>query len=47
MKKIVVLGAGESGAGSAMLARKQGFTVFVSDNGQIKPKYKDMSILFT
>ena len=42
MKKIVVLGAGESGAGSAMLARKQGFTVFVSDNGQIKPKYKEI-----
>ena len=42
MKKIVVLGAGESGAGSAVLARKQGFTVFVSDNGQIKPKYKEI-----
>ena len=33
MKKIVVLGAGESGAGAAVLARKQGFEVFVSDMG--------------
>jgi UDP-N-acetylmuramoylalanine--D-glutamate ligase len=35
MKKIVVLGAGESGAGAAVLARKQGFDVFVSDMGEI------------
>jgi UDP-N-acetylmuramoylalanine--D-glutamate ligase len=42
MKKIVILGAGESGAGSAVLAKKQGFEVFVSDNGQIKEKYKDL-----
>ena len=41
-KKIVILGAGESGAGSAILAQKQGFEVFVSDKGQIKPKYKDI-----
>lgn len=41
-KKIVILGAGESGAGSAILAQKQGFGVFVSDKGQIKPKYKDI-----
>jgi UDP-N-acetylmuramoylalanine--D-glutamate ligase len=40
--KIVILGAGESGAGSAVLAKKQGFDVFVSDKGQIKPKYKEM-----
>ena len=40
MKKIVVLGAGESGTGSALLARKKGFDVFVSDIGQIKEKYK-------
>ncbi len=39
-KKIVVLGAGESGAGSAVLALKKGFDVFVSDFGMIKDKYK-------
>jgi len=39
-KRIVILGAGESGSGSAVLARKQGFNVFVSDKGQIKDKYK-------
>jgi UDP-N-acetylmuramoylalanine--D-glutamate ligase len=41
-KKIVILGAGESGAGSAILAKKQGLSVFVSDKGQIKPKYKEI-----
>jgi UDP-N-acetylmuramoylalanine--D-glutamate ligase len=41
-KKIVILGAGESGAGSAILAKKQGFEVFVSDKGQIKPRYKEI-----
>ena len=41
-KKIVILGAGESGAGSAVLAKKQGFDVFVSDNGTIKEKYRDI-----
>lgn len=39
-KKIVVLGAGESGAGSAVLAQKNGFDVFVSDKGQIKDNYR-------
>lgn len=39
-EKIVILGAGESGIGSAILAQKQGFSVFVSDNGIIKDKYK-------
>jgi UDP-N-acetylmuramoylalanine--D-glutamate ligase len=39
-KKIVILGAGESGAGSAILAQKNGFEVFVSDKGQIKDSYK-------
>ncbi|MCQ2375854.1 MAG: UDP-N-acetylmuramoyl-L-alanine--D-glutamate ligase [Salinivirgaceae bacterium] len=37
---IVVLGAGESGVGSAILAQKQGFDVFVSDFGTIAEKYK-------
>jgi UDP-N-acetylmuramoylalanine--D-glutamate ligase len=41
-KKIVILGAGESGAGSAVLAQKQGFEVFVSDNGRIKEKYREI-----
>lgn len=37
---IVVLGAGESGVGSAILAFRQGYGVWVSDNGAIKEKYK-------
>jgi UDP-N-acetylmuramoylalanine--D-glutamate ligase len=41
-KKIVILGAGESGAGSAVLAVKNGFDVFVSDMGTIKDKYKEI-----
>ena len=32
MKRIVILGAGESGAGAAVLAKKEGFDVFVSDS---------------
>lgn len=39
--RIVVLGAGESGVGSAILAQKKGFEVFVSDMSAIKPKYKE------
>lgn len=42
MKKIVILGAAESGAGAAVLAKKEGFRVFVSDMGTIKDKYKKM-----
>jgi len=42
MKKIVILGAGESGTGSAVLAKKQGFEVFVSDMGLIKENYKEV-----
>lgn len=42
MKKIVILGAGESGAGSAILARKKGYDVFVSDNGTVKPRYREI-----
>jgi len=41
-KRIVVLGAGESGTGSAILAKKQGYDVFVTDNSSIKQKYKEM-----
>lgn len=39
-RKIVILGGGESGVGAAVLAKKQGFEPFVSDNGSIKEKYK-------
>lgn len=40
--KIAILGAGESGVGTAVLALKQGYEVFVSDMGTIKDKYKQM-----
>jgi UDP-N-acetylmuramoylalanine--D-glutamate ligase len=40
IQKIVILGAGESGVGTAVLAKKKGFEVFVSDSGEIKKKYK-------
>ena len=43
-KKIVILGAGESGAGSAVLAQKQGLVVFVSDKGQIKENYREILV---
>lgn len=42
MKKLIVLGAGESGAGAAVLGKKQGYDVFVSDMGEIKPEYKKL-----
>ena len=42
MKKIVVLGAGESGAGAAVLAKKEGFDVFVSDMSKIADRYKQL-----
>ena len=42
MKKIAVLGAGESGAGAAVLAKQKGFDVFVSDMSSIKDRYKQM-----
>jgi UDP-N-acetylmuramoylalanine--D-glutamate ligase len=48
--RIVILGAGESGVGSAILARKMGFSLLVSDAGKIKPEYKqtllDMDLEF-
>jgi UDP-N-acetylmuramoylalanine--D-glutamate ligase len=40
--RIVILGAGESGVGAAMLAQKQGFDVFVSDFGAIATQYKEI-----
>ena len=42
MKRIVILGAGESGAGAAVLAKLKGFDVFVSDMSAIKDVYKQM-----
>ena len=41
MKRIVILGAGESGAGAAVLAKVKGFETFVSDMSAIKDKYKE------
>ena len=40
-KRIVILGAGESGVGAAVLAKLKGFDVFVSDFGKISSKYKE------
>jgi len=40
MKRVVVLGAGESGVGAALLAKKLGLDVFVSDLGEIQSSYK-------
>ena len=41
-KRLVILGGGESGVGAAILAKKKGFEVFVSDRGEIKDKYKSV-----
>jgi UDP-N-acetylmuramoylalanine--D-glutamate ligase len=41
MQRVVILGAGESGVGAAMLAQKQGFDVFVSDFGAIATRYRE------
>lgn len=40
MRRIVVLGGGESGVGSAILAQQKGFDVFLSDNGALSSEYK-------
>jgi UDP-N-acetylmuramoylalanine--D-glutamate ligase len=40
VKRIVILGAGESGVGAALLAKQQGYDVFVSDGGAIKDNYR-------
>lgn len=42
LKRIVILGSGESGTGSAVLAKLKGFEVFVSDKGYIHDKYKSI-----
>ena len=46
MKRIVILGAGESGIGAAILAQQQGFDVFVSDGTAIKIEYKNELIQY-
>ncbi len=43
-KRLVILGAGESGVGTAILGKKEGFDVFVSDKGTIAEKYKEVLI---
>ena len=42
MKKLVVLGGGESGVGTAILGKKKGYDVFVSDFGKIKDNYREV-----
>ncbi len=42
MGRLVILGGGESGVGTAILGKKEGFEVFVSDKGEIKEKYKEV-----
>ena len=44
MKRLVVLGGGESGVGTALLGKEKGYEVFVSDKGKIKEKYKEVLI---
>jgi UDP-N-acetylmuramoylalanine--D-glutamate ligase len=40
-KRIVILGGGESGVGTALLCKQQGYDVFLSDEGMLKQHYKD------
>ncbi|TXE09241.1 UDP-N-acetylmuramoyl-L-alanine--D-glutamate ligase [Gelidibacter salicanalis] len=42
MKRLVILGGGESGVGAALLGKAKGYDVFLSDKGKIKDKYKDV-----
>lgn len=44
MKRLVVLGGGESGVGTAILGKQKGYDVFVSDKGAIKEKYKKVLV---
>jgi UDP-N-acetylmuramoylalanine--D-glutamate ligase len=44
MQRLVILGGGESGVGTAILGKKKGYDVFVSDYGKIKQDYKDVLI---
>jgi UDP-N-acetylmuramoylalanine--D-glutamate ligase len=40
-KKMIILGGGESGVGAALLAKKQGYEVFLSDGGALKDSYRN------
>ena len=42
MKRLVILGGGESGVGTAILGKQKGYNVFVSDKGEISKKYKEV-----
>ena len=42
MQRLVILGGGESGVGTAILGQQQGYDVFVSDFGEIKDNYKEV-----
>ena len=44
MERLVILGGGESGVGTALLGKAKGYEVFVSDKGKIKDKYKEVLI---
>ena len=41
-QRLVILGAGESGVGAAVLGKQKQYDVFVSDKGMINSKYKDV-----
>ena len=42
MERLVILGGGESGVGTAILGKQKGYEVFLSDKGRIKDKYRDV-----
>jgi UDP-N-acetylmuramoylalanine--D-glutamate ligase len=42
LKRLVILGGGESGVGTAILGKQKGYEVFVSDSGEILKKYKEV-----
>ena len=41
MKRLAILGGGESGVGTAILAKQKGWEVFLSDRGNLKPEYRE------
>ena len=44
MERLVILGGGESGVGTAILGKKEGFEIFLSDAGKIKEEYKNVLV---
>ena len=42
MKRLVILGGGESGVGTAILGKEKGWEVFLSDRGALKPAYREV-----